>query len=565
LKAPDALFATVGCAGLAAAFAAAPAAARSAAGQDWSPFVLVSGLLLIGMVADGDGLFAAAGREVARLARDPAALFVGAVVLVGLVTATLNLDTSVAFLTPVLVYTARSRSLGEAPLLYGVLMLSNAGSLLLPGSNLTNLIVLGHLHLSGAHFLARMWLPWLAALGVTAAVIAVAERRSLRAEPGELAPPLRPVLGLGLAAVAVATVLVVVLRASAIPVAAVGAAVAAVRLGQRRRSLADVANVLGVPVLVGLFGVAVSLGTLGRSWAGPAELLGHLGSWATAALAAVTSVLVNNLPAASLLAARTPEHPFALLVGLNLGPNLFVTGSLAWILWLRAARAAGSSPSLARASRLGAVAVPLSMAAALGCLLLTGARLPGRRGQTRLGRLRISAAPLTTQRSGSSTTTEGKPATASILAASPGNSAPPPARRIFPRTMSSARSGGMSDSISSTESAIVVMDCFSASAITGAGTYTTRGVRRAASTPTTSMKPLASSLSPSVIFGRRAALRPMSRLNSARTACMIASSMAFPARRSDWQRTTWPPARTAASVVPPPMSTTKAPAPSARS
>ncbi len=89
-------------------------------------------------------------------------------------------------------------------------------------------------------------------------------------------------------------------------------------------------------------------------------------------MAAVTSVLVNNLPAASLLAARTPAHPFALLVGLNLGPNLFVTGSLAWILWLRSARAAGARPSVARASRVGAIAVPLSMAAALGALMLTG-------------------------------------------------------------------------------------------------------------------------------------------------------------------------------------------------
>jgi arsenical pump membrane protein len=85
-------------------------------------------------------------------------------------------------------------------------------------------------------------------------------------------------------------------------------------------------------------------------------------------------VLTNNLPAASLLAARTPHHPFAVLVGLNLGPNLFVTGSLAWILWLRAARTAGARPSIAKASRLGTVAVPLSMAAALGALALTGAR-----------------------------------------------------------------------------------------------------------------------------------------------------------------------------------------------
>jgi len=61
-----------------------------------------------------------------------------------------------------------------------------------------------------------------------------------------------------------------------------------------------------------------------------------------------------------------------LLIGLNLGPNLFVTGSLAWLLWLRAARDTGEQPSIARASRIGAVAVPLSMAAALAVLALTG-------------------------------------------------------------------------------------------------------------------------------------------------------------------------------------------------
>jgi arsenical pump membrane protein len=125
-------------------------------------------------------------------------------------------------------------------------------------------------------------------------------------------------------------------------------------------------------VLLGLFGVAVALGTFGRAWSGPATLRSHLDVWGTAVVAAVTSVLVNNLPAASVLASRTPKHPFALLIGLNLGPNLFVTGSLAWVLWLRVARSAGAKPSIGRASRLGAVAVPLSLAAAVGALVLTG-------------------------------------------------------------------------------------------------------------------------------------------------------------------------------------------------
>src|SRR5271165_6011052 len=120
--------------------------------------------MLIGLVADDDGLFAFVGHQLARLAPSGVVLFVGATVMVGVVTALLNLDTSVAFLTPVPIYTARSRGEGEAPLLYGCLLLSNAGSLFLPGSNLTNLLVLGHLRLSGAAFLARMWAPALVAL-----------------------------------------------------------------------------------------------------------------------------------------------------------------------------------------------------------------------------------------------------------------------------------------------------------------------------------------------------------------------------------------------------------------
>jgi arsenical pump membrane protein len=391
-----ALLAVAGLAGLILALLLRPAAGRSAAAQDWSPFVLVAGLLLIGLVADRDGLFRYAGELLGRVARSGMLVFAGATVLIAAVTVTLNLDTSVAFLTPVLVYTARSRSPnggGEAgpALLYGCLLLSNAGSLLLPGSNLTNLIVLGHLRLTGGQFAARMWLPWLGALVVTAAVVAVGERRSLRdARPaaagvtaddggpaGESraeadANPERPVRGVGLAAVLLATAGVIALPAPAIPVLVLGVAAAALRLAQRRVTIAQAREVLSLPVLIGLFGVAVALGTLGRAWSGPAALMAHLDGWATAGVAALATVLLNNLPAASLLAARAVSHPFSLLVGLNLGPNLCVTGSLAWLLWLKAARGAGARPSLARASVLGLIAVPLSMAVALGALALTG-------------------------------------------------------------------------------------------------------------------------------------------------------------------------------------------------
>jgi arsenical pump membrane protein len=265
---------------------------------------------------------------------------VGGAALVVSVTAVLNLDTSVVFLTPVLVHAARSRGQDERPLLYGCLLL------LAP--------------------------TWAAAVVVTATVIGLMERRSLRSVAVPAEPPPVPTYGVGLLAVVAVSVLVVVLRAPALPVAAVGVVVTGIRVVRRRLTGAAARRVLGLPVLVALFGAAVALGTLGRWWSGPATWLGHLDGWGTAAAAAASSVLVNNLPAASLLASRVPPHPYALLVGLDIGPNLFVTGSLAWILWRRAARAVGAEPSLARARLLGGLSVPLSMAAAVAVLTLTG-------------------------------------------------------------------------------------------------------------------------------------------------------------------------------------------------
>lgn len=363
-------------AGAVAAIAAAsadPEAASRAASQDWPPFVLVAGLLLVGLVAAEDRLFAAAGQRLADAAQDGRVLFTGVAMLVLIVSATLNLDTAVAFLSPVLVHTARKRGDDGVLLLSACLLLSNAGSLLLPGSNLTNLIVLGHLHLSGTRFATHMGLPWIVAGVVTAAVVGVGGRRELRRHAGANPGAVRPVLGVGAVAVLATTVLIVVLPSPALPVVATGIVATAVRFAAEPRDTNGarfhrVLEVLGLPVLLGLLGVAVGLGTLGRDWTGPDRLLSHAGPWATAGVGAIASVAVNNLPAASLLAARPPAHPYALLIGLNLGPNLFVTGSLSWILWIRASRAAGGRPSIKRTALIGVVAVPLSIAASIAAL-----------------------------------------------------------------------------------------------------------------------------------------------------------------------------------------------------
>ncbi|HEV7641493.1 MAG TPA: SLC13 family permease [Gaiellaceae bacterium] len=344
----------------------------AAAAQVWPAFALVAGLLLVGVVAERDGLFAAAGAGLARLPTGSRTTFLLALCLVAVVTAILNLDTSVLFLTPVLIHLARARGSHELPYVYGVVFMSNASSLILPGANLTNLIVLNHERVSGAAFLSRMWPAAIAAAGVTAALLVFAFRRELGEASEHPAPaPAAPRLSLGAAAIAVATVLVLLLTSPALPVLVVGVVTIALARVSRARLLA----VIDVRTIGGLFALAVALGTLGRAWRGPEALVDSLGSWQTAAVGALTAVSVNNLPAAVLLTPDPPAHPRALLLGLNLGPNLAVTGGLAALLWLRVARSLGVRPSLRRYSQLGLLIAPLSLAAAVAALWLVA---PGR-------------------------------------------------------------------------------------------------------------------------------------------------------------------------------------------
>lgn len=327
--------------------------------------------MLVGVVAERDGLFAVAGGLLARIPAGDRILFLLALALVALVTAILNLDTSVFFLTPVLLHLARRRGIDEAAFLYGAVFMSNAASLFLPGSNLTNLIVLHGETASGAQFFTRTWPAAFASVAVTALVLLALFWRPLGSIATTDAEQVQARFGIGAAAVLLATGLVLVLSAPALPVLACGiVAVAVARTGlERVRAAVDV-RLLGV-----LLALAVALGTLGRAWRAPETLVDHLGRVGTAVFAALSSIAINNLPASVLFAPDRPHHARAFLIGLNLGPNLAVTGSLSALLWLRVARSLGARPSVRIYSLLGLVLVPLSLAAAIGALWVIA---PGR-------------------------------------------------------------------------------------------------------------------------------------------------------------------------------------------
>lgn len=362
-----------------------PAQLAHSLSQTWPPFVLIAGLLLVGTAAAADHLFEVAGRRLSRLPGGGAWLFASLMVLVAAVTVVLNLDTSVVFLTPIVLQAARSRGLDETAFLYGVVAMSNSASLLLPGSNLTNLLVLHGRGATGAGFAAGMAPAWGAVVVVTLVVLLAWRHRDLVGHgprrnlttgptasvgtggPGATTrqePALR--MGPGAAATAVAAALVLALRDPAPWVLAVGVVAVAAQVATGRLTWRPAARALGPATLSGVFVLAVALGWLARAWGGPARLLAHLGAVSTSWLAVGASVVVNNLPAAVLLSARQPDHARALLLGLDLGPNLAVTGSLSALLWLRVARASRAQPSARTYSALGAVLVPCTVFAALG-------------------------------------------------------------------------------------------------------------------------------------------------------------------------------------------------------
>jgi arsenical pump membrane protein len=344
--------------------------ARAALEQAWPPFVLVAGLLLIGRVAGEDGLFESAASRLVRLPGGGFATLCSCLGLVALVTALLNLDTAAVFLTPVLVAVARRRRMEETPFLYGSVFMANASSLYLPGSNLTNLLVLSGRRPSGGAFLLEMLPAALAASALTAGGLALIHRRALRVAAPAVREPVLPVrAGAGLLGVGAGAALMLALGNPALPVLALALLLVAWRASRGGPRIPDELRVLGVPALAGLFVLSVALGIAARSGAIPLDWLRRAGAPASTGVAALASVAINNLPAAVLMSSTGRLDHQALLIGLNVGPNLAVTGSLAVLLWWRAARAAGARPSAGSYSRQGLVLAPAAM---LGALLAAG-------------------------------------------------------------------------------------------------------------------------------------------------------------------------------------------------
>jgi arsenical pump membrane protein len=346
----------------------------------------LAAVLVIARLCDDEGLFRACGAWMASRSRGrPRRLLVQVFAVAAVTTAVLSLDATVVLLTPVVFLTAVRLRIRSQPHMYACTHLANSASLLLPVSNLTNLLAFSASGLSFGRFGALMALPWLAAVGVEYVVLSLYFRADLSAgakqdvarEPDETA---------GETAIPVFTVAVVALTLAGFAVASAasvnpawaalaGAVVLAVRgLAQRRTSPASLVRAADIAFLLFVLGLGIVVrAVVDNGLSGALHPLLPSGTslpalLAVAAMAAVLANLINNLPAVLvLLPLAAPSGAgaiLAVLLGVNIGPNLTYTGSLATLLWRRILQQHGSAPSLREFTILGLLTVPAGLALA---------------------------------------------------------------------------------------------------------------------------------------------------------------------------------------------------------
>jgi arsenical pump membrane protein len=353
----------------------------------------LAAVLVLAQLCADEGLFRACGAWMARAsARRPRLLLVQVFGIAAVITAVLSLDATVVLLTPVVFATAARLGVRPKPHVYACTHLSNTASLLLPVSNLTNLLAFAASGLSFTRFAGLMALPWVVAVAVEYAAFRwfFASDLDAVADVGaEAERPEWPVF----AVCVVAATLVGFLLTSAVGVnpawaATAGAVVLGVRaLVRRRTTPAAIGRAAAIPFLAFVLalgivvravldnGLAAGLGHFVIDDTGLATLLG------IAAAAAVLANLVNNLPAVLVLlplaAPAGPAAVLAVLLGVNIGPNLTYAGSLATLLWRRIVRAHDTDVDIGEFTRLGLLTVPaglvLSVVALWVALHLIGA------------------------------------------------------------------------------------------------------------------------------------------------------------------------------------------------
>jgi arsenical pump membrane protein len=376
-----------------------PGEALGAVLGSWNVLLFFVGLMVASAAAERAGVFVVAADWVARLAGGSARRLLVLVFALGtLVTALLSNDATALLLTPVVFSLARRLDVPPLPYAFACALVANAASFILPVSNPANLLVLEGAPMGLDQFVGRLWLPSLASVVATLSVLLALNWGGLGRR---YVPPKRPdvtgrvragLIGLGAMTAGYLTADLV-----GVPLGVVACLGAALLVGLDQAvtggtspGVVALARDVGwglLGLLAGLTVVVAGLQASGAAATGAGLLrtlgeAGPLGLMGVVLGSALLSNVVNNLPMALVAAAALHELPpsetrldlaAALIVGIDLGPNLTTVGSFATMLWLMLLRRRGVAVSAWSYGRVGLVVTPPALLAATAALLWTRA------------------------------------------------------------------------------------------------------------------------------------------------------------------------------------------------
>jgi arsenical pump membrane protein len=370
-----------------------PAEGLAGVAKGLDVYLFLTGMMLLAETAREEKLFDWLAAHATRLANGSAQRLFLLIYLVGVVVTTfLSNDATAVVLTPAVASAVRAAKVkNPLPYLFICAFIANAASFVLPISNPANLVIYGA-HLPPLlEWLPRYLLPSAVAIVATYFLLRYTQRAELR---GDIATDVElPALGRGgqVALAGIGVTAVVLLGASArglelgLPTAITGGLTALIVLASARKNPVELLKGISwavLPLVAGLFVLVEALTKTGVTrWltgvlTAGAEQSAAKTTWASGVGVALLCNVMNNLPA-GLLAGNVMQTAHvsetiksAVLIGIDVGPNLSITGSLATILWLVALRRENITVSAGQFLKLGALVMTVPLLLAIGSLFL---------------------------------------------------------------------------------------------------------------------------------------------------------------------------------------------------
>ncbi|RZL03334.1 MAG: arsenic transporter [Hymenobacter sp.] len=356
-------------------------------------YLFLTGMMLLAETAREEKLFDWLAAHATRLSKGSAQRLFLLIYLVGVVVTTfLSNDATAVVLTPAVASAVRAAKVkNPLPYLFICAFIANAASFVLPISNPANLVIYGEHIPPLLVWLPRYLLP--AAVSIIATYFLLL--RTQKAELGEAIeqdielPTLERGGQVALAGIGVTAVALLIASALdsplGLPTAITGTLTAIIVLLTARKSPIEIVKNVSwsvLPLVAGLFVLVEALNKTGvTSWLTTllntgAEQSATKTAWASGVGVALLCNVMNNLPA-GLITGNVLQNAHvsetvksAMLIGIDLGPNLSVTGSLATILWLVALRRENIEVSAGQFLKLGALVMTVPLLLAIGSLFL---------------------------------------------------------------------------------------------------------------------------------------------------------------------------------------------------